>query len=347
MTVFSLGTDISCHSLFIERVCEMPERQMLFVIMIYTITNIACKDSYMVYACGFDQVGKREWFTESMRITTNTVIFMHLCHLALNHWRGDTLFFIWFLVICKPLWKHFWGDSQWFSNQSEIVLGAILSDSWWFSVICKPLWKHFWGDSQPFLVICEPLWKHFWGNSWWFSVIHESIVLGPFSIILSDLGTTENIFGVICELVWNCFWVILGDSQTTLKTFLGQFSMILGDLQISLKLFWGDSWFIFGVILGDTWISLKLFWGDSQWFLVIHEPFWKHFLGNSQWFVNQIVIVLGWFSVIHEPLKTFLEQFLVICEPFWNHFCGDSLWFVNHSENIFGVILDDSQWFMN
>ena len=26
-----------------------------------------CKDSYVVYACGFDRVGKWEWFAESMQ----------------------------------------------------------------------------------------------------------------------------------------------------------------------------------------------------------------------------------------------------------------------------------------
>ena len=27
-----------------------------------------CKDSYVVYACGFNLVGKGEWFAESMQI---------------------------------------------------------------------------------------------------------------------------------------------------------------------------------------------------------------------------------------------------------------------------------------
>ena len=31
---------------------------------------------------------------ESMRITINTLIFIYLCHLALDHQRGKTLFFM-------------------------------------------------------------------------------------------------------------------------------------------------------------------------------------------------------------------------------------------------------------
>ena len=117
---------------------------------------------------------KREWFAESMKIIINTVIFMHLCHLALDqipnlqfHCRVKTCDSHWFSVILNDSWQFsvILNDSQWFVNQSEIGLGQfsvilddswttlktflgwflmILGDSWWFSVICKPLWKLFW-----------------------------------------------------------------------------------------------------------------------------------------------------------------------------------------------------------
>ena len=49
-------------------------------------------------------VGKWKWLAESMRITINTVIFICLCHLALDHWRGKTLFFMWFSLILDDTW---------------------------------------------------------------------------------------------------------------------------------------------------------------------------------------------------------------------------------------------------
>ena len=72
---------------------------------------------------------QNQW--KSMRITINTVIFIHLCHLALDHWRGKTLFFMWFSVIVNDSWQ--------FSDDSWISLKLILSDSWWFSVITLKL----------------------------------------------------------------------------------------------------------------------------------------------------------------------------------------------------------------
>ena len=45
-----------------------------------------CKDSYVVYACGFDRVGKWEWFAESMRIMR---INATLCHFAKWFHRHD------------------------------------------------------------------------------------------------------------------------------------------------------------------------------------------------------------------------------------------------------------------
>ena len=83
---------------------------------------------------------------ESMRITINTLIFIYLCHLALDHQRGKTLFLYdsrWFSNKCEI-------DSQWFSLILESVwnwFSLILSDSCWFSLIL--------GDSRQFLMILE------------------------------------------------------------------------------------------------------------------------------------------------------------------------------------------------
>ena len=271
-----------------------------------------------------------------------------------------------------------WGNSQWFANQSEIVLG-------WFLVICKPLWNHFLGDS---LVILGDSWislKLLWGDSWWFMqttlksflgwflVTHKS-VWNCFGVILGDSWYWCEIvlgwFSVIHETLWNHF---LGWFSVIHKSVWNCFGVILGDSHISVELFWGDSqWFvnhskiIFGAILCDSqwfvnqceivlgWFSVirkplwNQFWGDSQQFLifgdsqttlksflrqflVIHKSVWNCFgviLGDSLWFTNQSKIILGWFLVIHKPL--------------WNNFWGNSWWFANHSEINFGVILDDS-----
>ena len=242
-----------------------------------------------------------------MRITTNTVIFMQLCPLALDHWRGKILFLMWFSAILS--------DSWWFMNQSEIVLGwfsVILDNSWWFmnhseiifGVILSDLQislKLFWGNSWWFPVIYKPLWTHFWGDSQWFGNQFE-IVLGQFS--------------VICEHFENIFGVILSDLQTTLNTFLRWFSVICESV-----------WNCFGTIL---------------WFLVICEPLWKHFWGNSWSFTKQSEIVLGWFLVILDDSLWFTNHSEII----FGAILGDSQWFTNHSEIIFGVILNDSWWFL-
>ena len=113
------------------------------------IAIAVCKDSYVVYACCFDQVGKWSGFTESMRITINMMIFRHLCHLALDHWKGRTY--------CSFV-------SMWFSailSDLQTTLKFLCGDSWWFSVICKQLWNFFGtniGDSQTTL-------KFLWGHS--------------------------------------------------------------------------------------------------------------------------------------------------------------------------------------
>ena len=38
-----------------------------------------CIDSYVIYACGFDRVGKGLGFAESVRITINTMFLRHIC----------------------------------------------------------------------------------------------------------------------------------------------------------------------------------------------------------------------------------------------------------------------------
>ena len=128
-----------------------------------------CKDSYVVYACCFDRVGKWSGFAESMRITTNTVIFRHLCHLALDHWRGRTLLLFCFCVIL--------GNSWWFVKNSEIYLR-------WFLVICKRL-EFLWDDSQ-WLMILRDFQK-------------TQISLGQFLMICKKNEISLGWFSMICE----------------------------------------------------------------------------------------------------------------------------------------------------
>ena len=186
-----------------------------------------------------DNYSQNQW--ESLRITINTVIFIHLCHLALDHWRGKTLFY----VILSDLWislKLILDDSRWFMNQSEI-------DSWWFLVILDDL-------QISLKLILNDLWTTL------------KSFLGQFLVILGDSGW----FSVICESVWNWFLVILsnsqwftnqseidswwflailGDSWTTLKSFLGRFSVICKSV-----------WNCLGVILSD---SLMSFYKMTPW----------------------------------------------------------------------------------
>ena len=141
--------------------------------------SAVCKDSYVVYCLWFwHGVGKKRM----------------ICRISENHYKHSDLHAIsviwpWTIEETKPyffMWfsaKLFWGNSWWFMNHSEIILGQflkILSD---LQISLKLLW----GDSQWFVNHCEII---FWSDSWWFSVI-------------------------------------LGDSQVSLKSFLG---VILGDL---------------------------------------------------------------------------------------------------------------------
>ena len=140
-----------------------------------------------------------------MRITINTVILMHLYHLALDHWRSKTLFFNVILSNSQISLKLFWGDSQWslmILSDLQTTLKSFLGQ---LSMILGDLWislKLFWGDSQWISVICKALWNHFWDDSWWLANQSE-IVLG---VILVD----SQWFSVIRKSLWKHFHLIFG-----------------------------------------------------------------------------------------------------------------------------------------
>ena len=85
-----------------------------------------CKDSYVIYTCGFDQMGKWLGFAESMRINKNKYKYndlMGMCVIWL--WTIEEVrpyCFMWFLVIL-----------EWFSNDSKVILGDSLVILEWFS----------------------------------------------------------------------------------------------------------------------------------------------------------------------------------------------------------------------
>ena len=195
----------------------------------------------------WNRINENHW--KSLRITINTMIFRHLCHLALDHWWGGALLFL-----CDSQWfSAILDDSQWFVKNSEIYLGQ-------------------------FLMICEKP-KFLWGNSWWFSMICENseIYLGQFLVILNDFRWFSMILDdswKTLQFIWDNFqWflMILGDSQLFVKNSEISLGAILGDSQWFLmihkklwNLFWvilGDSW-QFLMILNDLW-KLKFLWGDS------------------------------------------------------------------------------------
>ena len=239
-----------------------------------------CRDSYVVYASCFDRVGKWSGFAKSMRITINTMIFRHLCHLALDHWKGRTLLFFCFYVIlgnsqqfsvilgnfqwfAKKTWKFLWGnsDSWWFCD-SQKTLKFLWDNSWCFSVIHQKL-KFLWGDSQWFAKISaislgwflailgdsQKTLKFLWGNSWWFAN-HSEISLGKFLVILSHswwfMKNSEISLGQFSGILGNSLWFVNHSEK-----FLGKFSVI----QIKTKISLGNSW----------------------WFSLIHEPLWNFF----------------------------------------------------------------------
>ena len=139
---------------------------------------------------------------ESMRITINTLIFIYLCHIALDHWRGKTLFFMWFLMILvdSHWFSMIFNDSHQFSNKCEI-------DSWWSLMI----------DSHWFSLILS--------DSWFSPVLDDSWI--SLELILVDSQISLN-----TDSHW--FSMILGDSHW--------FSPILNDSWISLELILIDSW---------------------------------------------------------------------------------------------------------
>ena len=165
---------------------------------------------------------------------------------------------MWFPVILD--------NSQWFANQSEIVLG-------WFSVIHKPLWKYFWVDSQQFLMICESIWNCFWvilSDSW----TTLKTFLGWFSAILSDLRT---ILKSIYESVWNSFEVILSEWISELH-----------------KPFWNDSGAICKTFLNDSWI-IKNPHQPSQ---IIHEKKEEELIFHSLGFYSDLHWIADSFNFI-------------------------------------------------
>ena len=163
------------------------------------------------------RINENQW--ESLRITINTMIFRHLCHLALDHWKGRTLF-IYFLFFDYQWFSVILSNSPWFTHHSEIPFGwfyVILSDPQWFATTLKFLW----GDSWQFLVIHKPLWNFFGvilSDSWWFTNYSE-ISMGQFLVIHGDSLWFTN------------------HSEIS----LGQFLVTLGDLQTTLKFYWGNS----------------------------------------------------------------------------------------------------------
>ena len=150
---------------------------------------------------GFDWVGMKmimirrinAYQCESMRITINTLIFIYLCHLALDHQRGKTLFLCdsqWFSLILNDShqFSMILTDSQWFLNKSGI-------DSRWFSSKSKD-W---------FSIILA--------NSRWFSVILDDSC--QFSVILND---SQWFLLILTNSQW--FLLILNDSWISLELIL-------------------------------------------------------------------------------------------------------------------------------
>ena len=136
------------------------------------------------------------------------------------------------------------GDSWWFANHSEMILGWFVNHSKmnleWFLVIHEPLWN----DSGAILSDSWTTLKCFWGNSWWF-MNHSEMILVLFA---NHSEMIPGWFLMICK---------------------------------PLKWFWDDSrcfaciplWNDFGVVLGDSWTTLKWFWGNSRQISVICKSF--------------------------------------------------------------------------
>ena len=89
-----------------------------------------CKDSYVIYACGFDQLEKWSGYAESMRFNenySNRMISRHVCHLAVDYWRSKPL---WFLCNTWVNLSDLQTILKWFSSESQQI-----------SVIHEPLWN--------------------------------------------------------------------------------------------------------------------------------------------------------------------------------------------------------------
>ena len=95
----------------------------------------ACKDSYVIYARGFDWVGRWLGFTESIRISIIRMIIW-LCTFE------EVRPYCFYVVL---------GDSQWFSNDSWVIPG----DSWVILGDSQAILKDILMILEWFLVILE------------------------------------------------------------------------------------------------------------------------------------------------------------------------------------------------
>ena len=230
---------------------------------------------------------------------------------------------MWFPVICERLWNWFGvilGDSQWFSNHSEIsLLNSLLFGN--YSDISFGRFLVILGDSHcftdlsqitlgKFLLLHKPLWNVF-------EVIPKGLmVFGWFYVILIDFWKTLKLvwgdswwFSVIIKPFWKFFGLILSNSHW-FSVILGWFLMILDVYQwfvnnYKIALGW------FSVIHKISEISLVLFiiiLYDSSGF----KTTLKFILGNSWWiwlFTNHSEITLGWFLLIPSDYQWFMFNF--------------------------------------
>ena len=164
--VFLTWGSVNTGSFYLLRVKSAIKLQLYFWVFLLLSARTAMWSIQWIWQSGkmimIHQNNAYQW--KSMRITINTLIFIYLSHLALDHWRGKTLFLCdscWFSMILANSWwfspiladswitvKLILDDSHWFSNQSEIDSHwslMILTDSWWFLMILT--------DSQWFLPI--------------------------------------------------------------------------------------------------------------------------------------------------------------------------------------------------
>ena len=96
--------------------------KQVYCYLVCTDFIAVCKDSYVINACGFDQVGKWLGYTESMRISINRMILRQVCYLAVDHWRGKTL--LWYSVILE-----WYSSNSWWILNDSVILKWFSSDS--------------------------------------------------------------------------------------------------------------------------------------------------------------------------------------------------------------------------